>query len=235
MPFSDLQREVAAVVLKAAATYGFVLGGGNALILHGVVDRYTADVDLVTDRGDGVTAATEAAEVALRAAGFQVERQDQDGGLGEIFYGFDRGLVEWVVTSPGGEQTILQLAHFDRNYAPVTMDVGPVLNPIDAIASKVRAFVTRAEERDAIDVAGALERYSADQLITMARQLEPGLEDEDFADAGRRLDRLSGTVFRRYGLDPEAVARLRERFTEWPREAPQRDREEPGAEREAGE
>jgi hypothetical protein len=31
-------------------------------------------------------------------------------------------------------------------------------------------------------------------------QLEPGLEDEDFAHAGRRLDRLSDTVFRRYGV-----------------------------------
>ena len=35
------------------------------------------------------------------------------------------------------------------------MDVGPVLNLFDAIASKVRAFVTRAEERDVIDVAAA--------------------------------------------------------------------------------
>jgi hypothetical protein len=66
------------------------------------------------------------------------------------------------------------------------MDVGPVLNPVDAMASKVRAFVTRAEERDVIDVAAALERYSAGQLITMARRLERGLQDEDFADAGQR-------------------------------------------------
>ena len=97
------------------------------------------------------------------------------------------------------------------------MDVGPVLNPLDAIASKVRAFVTWAEERDVIDVAAALERYSVDQLISLARQLEPGLEDEDYADAGRRLDRLSDNVFRRYGLGPDDVARLRERFAAWPR------------------
>ena len=81
----------------------------------------------------------------------------------------------------------------------------------------MRAFVTRAEERDVIDVAAALEHYTVDQLIALARQLEPGLEDEDFADAGRRLDRLNDTVFRRYGLGPEDVARLRERFAAWPR------------------
>ena len=217
MPFSGFQREVAVVALKVAAAHGFVLGGGNALILHGIVDRYTADVDLMTDREDGVKAATGAVDEALRAAGFEVERQDRDGGLAEMFYGFDTGLAEWLVTGPGGEQTVLQITHFDRGRAPVQMAIGPVLNPLDAVASKVRAFVTRAEERDAIDVAAALERYTVDELITLARQLEPSLTDEDFIDAGQRLDRLSATVFRRYGLDPDDVARLKERFAAWPR------------------
>jgi hypothetical protein len=217
MAFSGFQREVAAVALRAAAVHGFVLGGGNALILHGIVDRYTADVDLVTDRDDGVKAAAGAVEDALRAAGLTAQRQDLDEGLGELFYGFDSGLAEWLVSSPSGEQTILQIAHFDRSRVPVTMDVGPVLDPVDAIAAKVRAFVTRAEERDVIDVAAALQRYTAGQLIALARELEPGLADEEFADAGQRLDRLSDTVFRRYGLTPADVARLRERFADWPR------------------
>ena len=77
--------------------------------------------------------------------------------------------------------------------------------------------MTRAEERDAIDVAAALETYTVSQLIDLARQLEPGLEDEDFADAGRRLDRLSDKVFARYELGPEDVAQLRKRFAAWPR------------------
>jgi Nucleotidyl transferase AbiEii toxin, Type IV TA system len=178
MPVSDLQREVATIALKAAAEHGFVLGGGNALILHGIVDRYTADVDLVTDRTEGVRAAAGAVQDALRAAGFEAERQNRD---------------------------------------PVPMGVGPVLNPLDAIASKVRAFVTRAEERDVVDVAAALETYTVTELIALARQLEPGLEDEDFADAGRRLDRLSDKVFARYGLGPEDLAQLRKRFASWPR------------------
>jgi hypothetical protein len=217
MPVSDFQREVATIALKVAAAHGFVLGGGNALILHGIVDRYTADVDLVTNLSDGVKAAAGAVENALRAAGFTAERQDRDSGLGQVFYGFDDGLIEWIVTGPGGEQTVLQIAHFDRNRTPVPMDVGPVLHALDAIASKVRAFVTRAEERDVIDVAAALEHYTAGQLIALARQLEPGLQDEDFADAGQRLDRLSDKVLTRYGLSPHDVARLRERFAAWPR------------------
>jgi hypothetical protein len=217
VPVSDFQREVATIALKVAAEHGFVLGGGNALILHGIVDRYTADVDLVTDRTKGVKAAAGTVEDALRTAGFEAERQNRDSGLDEVFYGFEDGLIEWVVTGPDGQQTVLQIAHFDRNRNPVPMDVGPVLNRLDAIAAKVRAFVTRAEERDAIDVAAALGTYTAGRLIALARQLEPGLEDEDFADAGRRLDQLSDKVFARYGLGPEDVARLRKRFVTWPR------------------
>ena len=221
MPVTSIQRQVAAIALKVAARHGFVLGGGNALILHGIIDRHTADVDLVTDRTEGVKAAVGAVENALRAAGFEAKRQGQDSGLDELFYGFEDGLTEWIVTSTDGQQTVLQIAHFDRNRTPVHMDIGParvlVLNPLDAIASKVRAFATRAEERDVIDVGAALKNYTAAQLITLARQLEPGLEDEDFADAGRRLDRLSDKVFSRYGLSPEDVTRLRERFANWPR------------------
>ena len=36
-------------------------------------------------------------------------------------------------------------------------------------------------------------------MISLARRLEPSLENEDFADAGRRLDRRSDNVFRRTG------------------------------------
>ena len=56
-----------------------------------------------------------------------------------------------------------------------------------------------------------------DQLIGLAKRLDPGLADRDFADAGRQLDRLPDGVFARYGLGPPDVARLREQFAAWPR------------------
>jgi hypothetical protein len=43
------------------------------------------------------------------------------------------------------------------------------------------------------------------------------LTDQDFADAGRRLDRLDDAVFTRYGLTPDDVAQLRGRLAAWPR------------------
>jgi hypothetical protein len=51
----------------------------------------------------------------------------------------------------------------------------------------------------------------------MARRVDPALEEEDVARAGRRLDRTPDAAFARYGLDRTQSARLRERFSGWPR------------------
>ena len=217
MPIDELQREVATIALRTAARHGFALAGGNALIAHGIIDRPTDDVDLFSDQETAVTAAAEAVEAALRQAGFQAERRDQTGGLEEIFYGMGEGLAEWIITAPGGQQTMLQMAYFDRTRGPVTMDVGPVLDLEDLAGSKVCALASRVEPRDYIDTAAALRRYNVDQLISFARRLDPGLDDRDFADAGTQLDRMPDGVFTRYGLSPADVARLREQFMAWPR------------------
>ena len=74
MPVSKLHREVAAIALRAASSHGFALGGGNALIAHGIVSRLTEDVDLFTDKEDGVAQAADAVQSALSAAGLHADR-----------------------------------------------------------------------------------------------------------------------------------------------------------------
>jgi Nucleotidyl transferase AbiEii toxin, Type IV TA system len=184
MPLRALHRQVAAIALRAAAGHGFALGGGNALIQHGVISRPTRDVDLFTNQETGVPAAAGAVEAALRAAGLRAERQDASAGLDDIFPGMGEGLAEWIITAPGGEQMILQMAYFDRTRESVTTDIGPVLTLEDVIGGKVCALAGRAYERDYLDTAAALERYSPAELIGLARQLDPGLEGRDFATRG---------------------------------------------------
>jgi hypothetical protein len=217
MPISGLQREVATIALRVAARYGFALAGGNALMAHGVIDRPTEDVDLFSDQETGVAAAADAVEAALFAAGFTAERQGGADDLGDLFEGLGEGLAEWLVTSSQGQQTMLQMAYFDRMRGPVTMDVGPVLDIEDLAGWKTVALVSRVEPRDYVDVAAALDHYTVDQLIGLARQRDSGLEDRDFTDAGRRLDQMPDGVFHRYVRRPEDVAQLREMFTDWPR------------------
>lgn len=217
MPVSRFHREVAAIALGAAARYGFALGGGNALIAHGLIDRPTEDIDLFTNEDGGVAAGAAAVERALRAAGYDAQSRDLAAGLADIFEGMGDGLAEWIVTAPDGRQTMLQLAYFDRDRRPVTMDLGPVLDLDDLVGSKVCALAGRAELRDFVDTAAALGRYTVAELIGLAKRLDPGLTDAEFADAGRRLDRIGDEQFARYGLGKRDVARLRKRMAAWPR------------------
>jgi hypothetical protein len=217
VPVSELHEKIAAIALRAGARYGFALAGGNALLAHELTQRETEDVDLFTNEESGVEAAAGAVESALRRAGFGTERQDDAAGLAEIFDGLGEGLAEWVVTAPDGRQTMLQMSYFKREHEPVRMPVGPVLDLEDLIGQKVCALASRIEPRDYIDTAAALERYSAAELISLARERDPGLGDRDFAAAGRELDRMPASVFAHYGLGPEEVAALRAAFTGWPR------------------
>lgn len=73
------------------------------------------------------------------------------------------------------------------------------------------------EPRDYVDTAAALGWYSVSRLIGLARRLDPGLTERDFADASRQLDRMPAGMFTRYGLTPADVAVLRERFKDRPR------------------
>lgn len=97
MPIDELHQQVAAVALGAAAGHGFALGGGNALIVHGVIERPTEDVDLFSNDEHGVAAAAGAVQAALTEAGFTAERQDQTAGLSDIFY-----CMGWATDSPSG-------------------------------------------------------------------------------------------------------------------------------------
>ncbi len=69
-----------------------------------------------------------------------------------------------------------------------------------------------------MDTAAAMGRgYSISKLISLARTLDPGLEDRDIAEAGDRLDRIEDDDRARYGLDAHAIAQLRKCFAGWPR------------------
>ena len=217
MPVGKFHGQVAVIALRAAGPHGFALGGGNALIAHGIIERATQDVDVFSDEQGGVEAAADAVEAALRDAGFGTERRDKTGGLGDIFYGLGEGLAEWIITAANGEQMLLQMAYFDRARKPVIMDIGPVLDLEDVVGGKVCALASRVEPRDYVDTAAAMGRYSIEQMIGFARRLDPGLTDADFADAGQRLDQWGDGVFAPFGLSPQDVAVLRERFAAWPR------------------
>ncbi|MET8153105.1 nucleotidyl transferase AbiEii/AbiGii toxin family protein [Actinoplanes sp. NPDC049668] len=208
----DFYRDVTTIALGVGEKHGFVLGGGVAWLVNGLVRRPTEDIDLFTDTAGAVGAAAGQVTGALTAAGYHVFREVGD----EMFEGMDEDLREYHVAD-GSRALRLTLTRLDRRRAPVVMDVGPVMHLDDLVASKVAALVNRREVRDYIDVGAALERYPLRRVLELARALEPGLDDEDIADAGRYLDRLDDERFGFYGLTAADVRALRDRLAAWPR------------------
>ncbi|WP_238018489.1 nucleotidyl transferase AbiEii/AbiGii toxin family protein [Dactylosporangium sp. AC04546] len=205
--------DVARIALAVAERHGFVLGGGFAWLMNGLVERPTEDVDLFTDTEGAAGAAADAVCAALRGAGYTVHEEEADDLL-ELFAGFDQR--EFTV-GDGARTVRLTLSRLDRQQSPVMMDVGPVMHLDDLIATKVAALVNRREVRDYIDVAAALDRYGVDELLDLARRQDPALEDDDILAAGRYLDRLDDGRFTFYGLTPDRIAALRAKLKEWPR------------------
>jgi hypothetical protein len=209
---TDFFTDVARVALRVATKHGFVLGGGVAWLVNGLVRRPTEDVDLFTDAADGVTAAAGEVGAALAAAGYSVARETPD----EMFAGMDDNLREFLVAD-GDRALRLTLCRLDRRRAPVVMDVGPVMHLDDLVATKVAALVGRREVRDYIDVAAALSRYSLARVLELAKAADPAIEPSDVRDAGRYLDQLDDSRFAVYGLGPAEVAGLRAALRDWPR------------------
>ena len=212
MSADDLFRDVARIALTVATKHGFVLGGGVAWLVNGLVDRPTEDVDLFTDTAGGVDAAAGEVVAALTAAGYRVVREEAD----DLFDGMSADLQEFLVAAQT-RALRLTLCRLDRTKAPVVMDLGPVMHLDDLVATKVAALVSRREVRDYIDVAAALERYPLPRVLELAHSADPAIDPEDVADAGRYLDRLDDARFILYGLDPDQIGQLRERLAEWPR------------------
>lgn len=225
MAFEALHRHVAVIALRAVGRkYAVALAGGNALMVHDIVDRPTEDIDLFVSRLGNVPAAA-GIEAALREAGYAAERLDQEAGLGDVCEDAGEGLAEWEFTAPDGRSTVqLQAAYFELLADPVTVpDLGPVLALDDLAGWKTVALASRMAARDYADVAGLLRKYTVRALIALARERDSGLDDADFADAGRRLDQMRDTHLAsqlsvRAGAGEDA-AWLRRQFESWPREA----------------
>jgi hypothetical protein len=75
--------------------------------------------------------------------------------------------------------------------------------------------------RDYVDIAALLKKYTVRQLIALALEGDPGLQEADFADAGQHLDQMRDSRLSPLlsGLGGEHVTWLRRQFESWPREA----------------
>ncbi|MFP5487618.1 MAG: nucleotidyl transferase AbiEii/AbiGii toxin family protein, partial [Acidimicrobiia bacterium] len=71
---------------------------------------------------------------------------------------------------------------------------GPTLAADELAGRKVVALFGRAEARDFADVHALLERYTKDELLSLAREIDDGFDDQVFAEMLESIARYPDVV-----------------------------------------
>ncbi len=165
MTLTALQERVLAVVAGVDEAASFALAGGGALIVWGVVDRSTRDLDLFSPNQNAVEAAAAALVTGLEGAGLGVTRRREAPGF-----------VALAVTDDAGAGTMVELARDHRWLDPVTTDVGRVLDLRELAADKMCALFGRAAPRDVLDVAALIGRFALGDMVGWATRKDTGFD-----------------------------------------------------------
>jgi hypothetical protein len=206
-PFHE---QLARIGLEAAHQYGFALAGGYAVQAAGMLQRPTEDIDLFTawERRDDFMAAVTAIVDAYTAVGYTVESERRHDTFVRL------------TVSDGTSVSKVELAVNMRRNEPILMTLGPVLHPDDAVANKMNALYSRALPRDFIDIDAALQsgRYDTAALLRLAERADIGFDRGVFAEALGQLEYMDEDDFAEYGIEPEHLAGISERFGAWRRD-----------------
>ena len=128
-----LQLQIRQIVASLPDTEDLALAGGGALIVHGIVDRETRDLDFFCNSPEEVDRLLPSVEQALRDDSLVVERLRVAEGFAQL-----------SVTS-ASETTTIDLAWDPRLLPPTVTPEGPVLAEEEVAAGKVLALFGRAE------------------------------------------------------------------------------------------
>jgi hypothetical protein len=199
---SALQRTVLAALDRIDASASFALAGGAALIVHGVVNRTTKDLDLFTEESRHVAALHE--ELTSELVGCRLDVTTVSAST---------TFVRLEVYDPGSDERIeVDLAVDVRMTAPVATDLGRVLSIDELAADKMLALFGRAELRDFLDVADLLGRFPKERLVELAIAKDAGFALTRFAEALAALHRFTDTDWEAHGAERDRITRI---FDEW--------------------
>ena len=193
---TGLQERVWRIVSQLPEAAGFALAGGAALIVSGVVDRVSDDLDIFGRYPVEVTELVEAAVQALNNAGLTatVDRS------GPTYARLD--------ITDGANSTWVDFASDVRRRPSVPSSRGgKMLHPHELAADKMLALVARAAARDFIDLQAIVSRYGLRDVIRWASDKDGGFAMWQLQDALAQFDSIDPTDF---GLTADGYAQLRD-------------------------
>ncbi len=191
---SELQERIARAVAELPEARGFVLAGGAALVVHGLTERATNDLDFFTTSPDDIHGLRQAIATALAEVGMTVSTIIST----ETFVRLE--------VKDGTAETHVDLAWDARMRPAVATDLGPALHEEELAADKVLALFGRGEARDFLDVYGLSQRLGWPRLLKLAKEKDAGFSPERLAESLGRIDRLDQAEF---GIDTAPYQALR--------------------------
>lgn len=201
----------AAVILLSTGDGTISLAGGAGLIVHGVTDRDTEDLDAFTR---STRTSTHELATRVRAAFERAAYTVVDGSASP-----EVSLRRLLVT-PGGahrgdpghepETVKIEIGQDYQALPAITTDLGPVLDPLELGANKILVIYSMTRPRDADDLARLCPRYPFDEMLNVADQKEVEPPDRQIlADQMRLFARQPDSEF--HWLTPE-MAQAVKRF-----------------------
>ncbi len=197
MPLTGAQ-EAAAVILLAAGAGEIALAGGSGLIVHGVIDRDTKDLDAFT-RDFRTDTHELAARVrgAFERAGYTVVDRSATPDVTLRRLMVTPGTAERPGRRGRPVETIqIEIGQDFQALPAIATKVGPVLDPVELGANKILTVYNDVRARDADDLARLAARYSFDRMLTVAdrKEREP-LDRRVLADQMSMFARLGDAQF----------------------------------------
>jgi len=145
------------------------LGGGGALIVHGLVDRDSEDLDAFIDSREDFQVVARRVRAAFQGANYEISDNDSLGDPTQI--------LTWYVRprrrSARGRPTLplkVQLLRDPILLDPVPGRYGPMIDPVELGAQKLTVIYEDARPRDYDDLARIATHYRLDRIIEVADQ-----------------------------------------------------------------
>lgn len=183
---SALQRRVWGAIASIPEADAFALAGGAAMIALGIVERETTDLDLFGTLPEHVEQLGAVVSDALTEQGFTVARLRTTPAL-----------LRLQVAS-GGDAVTVDLGYIYPRFATVQTPEGTVVSPQDLVADKLLAMWGRSAPRDFIDVHALAQRFSLEEMCSLAAQKDTGFRPELLHYGLAPFDRLPR---RRFDID----------------------------------
>lgn len=159
---SPLQERIRLSLAAVADEVDLALAGGGGLVLSGVVDRRTRDLDFFARYPAPQAEVVDRVQAALEAEGLRVDREE------------DRDHFARLRVTSADDSTTIDVGADYRLEPPVRIKDSNVLAPADLAADKVLTLWARALPRDFVDFAALTKRFSVAELCALAVRKDDG-------------------------------------------------------------